>query len=77
MGARETGSARDMGGGEERERGVLEGWEVGEMGRNYPTGLISVLQSNTGRESESLNALSLNLMSFCLTEWDSLFSLAS
>lgn len=68
MGAREIGSARDMGGGGERERGVLEGWELGEMGGNYSTGLISVLQSKTAREPGSLNALSLNLMSFCLTE---------
>ena len=30
-----------MGGG--RERGVLEGWEVEEMGINYSTRLISVL----------------------------------
>ena len=58
-----------MGGAGERERGVLEGWEVGKMGRNYSTGLISILQSkNTGREPESLNALFLNLISFCLTE---------
>ena len=45
MGAREIGSAGDIGGGGERERVVLEGWEVGEMGRNYSTGLISILQS--------------------------------
>ena len=49
MGAREIGSARDMGGGGERERGVLEGWKVGEMGRKYSTGLISISQSKKGR----------------------------
>ena len=54
--------------GGERERGVLEGWEVEEMGRNYSTGLISISQSKKGREPESLNALSLSVMSLCLTK---------
>ena len=47
------------------------------MGRNYSTGLISISQSKKGREPESLNALSLKLMSFCLTESDSYFHQAS
>ena len=68
MGAREIGSAMDKGVGGERERGVLEGWEVGEMGRNYSTGLISISQTKKELEPESLNALSLSVMSLCLTK---------
>ena len=63
-----VGSAMDKGVGGERKRGVLEGWEVGEMGGNYSTGLISISQSKKGLEPESLNALSLSVMSLCLTK---------